>query len=73
MQVKSAHRAGPHGGYTFHAHGNSLRAYSASEIDGLVAYVVGLDAWYLIRVEELFRKHSAMKLFPREQEEQIKI
>src|SRR5208283_5861543 len=23
VQVKSAHRAGAHGGYTFHAHGNS--------------------------------------------------
>ena len=45
VQVKSAHRAGLHGGYTFHAHGDSLRAYNASEIDVLVAYVVGLDAW----------------------------
>ena len=45
MQVKSAHRAGLHEGYTFHAHGDSLRAYNASEIDVLVAYVVGLDAW----------------------------
>jgi len=63
---------GPHGGYTFHPHGNSLRAYNASEIDVLVAYVVGLDAWYLIPVEE-FRKYRAMKLFPREQEEEIKI
>jgi len=50
VQVKSAHRAGEYGGYTFHAHGNSYRVYRASEIDVLVAYVVPEDAWYVFPV-----------------------
>src|ERR1700758_1283858 len=29
VQVKSAHRAGEYGGYTFHAHGNTARVYEA--------------------------------------------
>jgi hypothetical protein len=64
VQVKSAHRAGEHGGYTFHAHGNSYAAYGKDEIDLLVAYVVPEDAWYVFPVRE-FRKYKAMKLFPR--------
>jgi PD-(D/E)XK endonuclease len=63
VQVKSAHRAGEYGGYTFHAHGNSSRVYGADEIDVLAAYVVPVGAWYLFPVEE-FRKYKAMKLFP---------
>lgn len=63
VQVKSAHRAGEYGGYTFHAHGNTTRVYRASEIDVLVAYVVPENAWYLFPVEE-FRDHKSMKLFP---------
>ena len=63
VQVKSAHRAGEYGGYTFHAHGNSSRAYKADEIDVLAAYVVPVGAWYLFPVEE-FRKYKSMKLFP---------
>jgi len=63
VQVKSAHRAGEYGGYTFHAHGNTSRAYKASEIDVLAAYVVPVEAWYLFPVEE-FRKYKSMKLFP---------
>jgi len=63
VQVKSAHRAGEYGGYTFHAHGNTACAYRPSEIDLLVAYVVPVEAWYLFPVEE-FRKYKAMKLFP---------
>jgi PD-(D/E)XK nuclease superfamily protein len=63
VQVKSAHRADQYGGYTFHAHGNTSRAYRASEIDLLVAYVVPAEAWYLFPVEE-FRKYKSMKLFP---------
>lgn len=63
VQVKSAHRAGEYGGYTFHAHGNSSRVYGPEEIDVLAAYVVPVGAWYLFPVEE-FRKYKAMKLFP---------
>ena len=63
VQVKSAHGAGEYGGYTFHAHGNTSRAYKASEIDVLAAYVVPVEAWYLFPVEE-FRKYKSMKLFP---------
>jgi hypothetical protein len=63
VQVKSAHRAGEYGGYTFHAHGNTYKPYRASEIDVLVAYVVPEDAWYVFPVA-VFRKYRAMKLFP---------
>src|SRR5579863_1162590 len=63
VQVKSAHRAGEYGGYTFHAHGNSSRVYGTDEIDVLAAYVVPVGAWYLFPVEE-FRKYRSMKLFP---------
>ena len=63
VQVKSAHRAGEYGGYTFHAHGNSSRVYGPDEIDVLAAYVVPVGAWYLFPVDE-FRKYKAMKLFP---------
>ncbi len=63
VQVKSAHRADEFGGYTFHAHGNTARAYRSSEIDFLAAYVVPVDTWYLFPVEE-FRKYKSMKLFP---------
>jgi hypothetical protein len=63
VQVKSAHRAGEYGGYTFHAHGNTTRAYRSSEIDLLAAYVVPAEAWYLFPVDE-FRKYKSMKLFP---------
>src|ERR1035437_8631705 len=63
VQVKSAHRADEFGGYTFHAHGNTTRAYRSSEIDFLAAYVVPVDTWYLFPVEE-FRKYKSMKLFP---------
>ncbi len=63
VQIKSAHRAGEYGGYTFHAHGNSSRVYKASEIDVLAAYIVPVGAWYLFPVEE-FRKYKSMKLFP---------
>jgi PD-(D/E)XK endonuclease len=63
VQVKSAHRAGPYGGYTIQAHGNTRKVYDASEIDLLAAYVVPVDAWYLVPVEE-FQRYKSMKLFP---------
>jgi len=63
VQVKSAHRAGEYGGYTFHARGNSLRVYGPDEIDVLAAYIVPVGAWYLFPVEE-FQKYRSMKLFP---------
>jgi PD-(D/E)XK nuclease superfamily protein len=63
IQVKSAHRADECGGYTFHAYGNTTRAYGVDEIDVLVAYVVPENAWYVFPVEE-FRKYKSMKLFP---------
>ena len=63
VQVKSAHRTGGNGGYSFHAYGNTTRVYDASEIDLLAAYVVPMDAWYLFPVQE-FRKYKAMCLFP---------
>jgi hypothetical protein len=63
VQVKSAHRAGEYGGYTFHAHGNTAYVYRSCEIDLRVAYVVPVEAWYLFPVQE-FRKSKSMKLSP---------
>ena len=63
VQVKSAHRAGEDGGYSFRAHGSSMAAYSADEIDVLVAYVVPEDVWYVFPVLELGGLRS-LKLFP---------
>jgi PD-(D/E)XK nuclease superfamily protein len=63
VQVKSAHRVGKDGGYSFRAHGHSLSVYRASEIDALVAYVVPENAWYVFPVW-LFRRRRSMKLFP---------
>ena len=63
VQVKSAHRAGQDGGYSFRMHGHSLKAYSAQEIDVLVEYVVSENAWYVFPVRELGGLRS-LKLFP---------
>jgi hypothetical protein len=63
VQVKSAHRAGKDGGYSFHAHGHSLEAYGKDEIDALVAYVVPEDAWYVFPVR-MMRRMLSIKLFP---------
>ena len=63
VQVKSAYRAGKNGGYSFRAHGHSGRAYRASEIDALVAYVVPEDAWYVFPVK-VARRLRSLKLFP---------
>jgi len=63
VQVKSAHRAGEDRGYSFRAHGSSMAAYRADEIDVLVAYVVPEDVWYVLPVRELGGLRS-LKLFP---------
>ncbi len=63
VQVKSAHRAGEDGGYSFRAHGSSMAAYRADEIDVLVAYVVPEDVWYVFPVRELGGLRS-LKLYP---------
>jgi hypothetical protein len=71
VQVKSAHRAGQDGGYSFHAHGHSLKAYEEEEIDALVAYVVPENAWYVFPVK-VFRRLRSMKLFPGSQRKRSK-
>ncbi len=63
VQVKSAHRVGEDGTYSFRAHGSSMAAYRADEIDVLVAYVVPEDVWYVFPVRELGGLRS-LKLFP---------
>jgi PD-(D/E)XK endonuclease len=63
VQVKSAHRTGEDGGYSFHAHGHSLVAYRGDEIDALVAYVVPENAWYVFPVS-VFGRIRSMNLFP---------
>ena len=59
VQVKSAHRPGEDGSYSFRAHGHSLRA---DEIDALVAYVVPENAWYVFPVK-VVRLLRSLKLF----------
>jgi PD-(D/E)XK endonuclease len=63
VQVKSAHRAGEDGGYSFRLHGSSMAAYGADEIDLLVAYIVSEDVWYVFPVRELGGLRS-VKLYP---------
>jgi hypothetical protein len=72
VQVKSAHRAGEHGGYTFHAHGNTARVYRSSEIDLLVAYVVPVEAWYLFSCGRI-SKVQIDEAVSRKQEEEIEV
>ncbi len=62
VQVKSAHRAGEDGGYSFRSHGHSQDAYRAEEIDALVAYVVPEDAWYVFPAA-VFVGMRSLKLF----------
>ena len=71
VQVKSAHRAGQDGCYSFRLHTHSLQAYTAAEIDVLVAYVVPEDEWYVFPVRELGRLRS-LKLFPGSRRKQSK-
>lgn len=63
VQVKSAHRVGEDGGYSFRLHGTSLESYRADEIDFLVAYVVPENAWYVFPMSEV-EKHRSLKLYP---------
>ena len=63
VQVKSAHRTGEYGRYTFHAHGNTMMPYRADEIDAIVAYCVPEDAWYVLPVS-FFAVRVSMNLFP---------
>jgi hypothetical protein len=63
VQVKSAHRLGEDGGYSFRLHGASLESYGADEIDFLVAYVVPENAWYVFPMREV-EKHRSLKLYP---------
>jgi hypothetical protein len=62
VQVKSAHRAGQDGCYSFRLHGSSLAAYRADEVDVVVAYVVPDDVWYVFPVREL-RGIRSLKIF----------
>ena len=62
VQVKSAHRAGEDGAYSFHAHGHALRAYGPDDIDVLVAYVVPENAWYVFPLR-VVRRLRSLKLF----------
>ncbi|HVP55917.1 MAG TPA: group I intron-associated PD-(D/E)XK endonuclease [Candidatus Eisenbacteria bacterium] len=62
VQLKSAHRVGQDGCYSFRMHGSSLAAYQEKDVDVLVAYVVPEDAWYLFPVRAL-RGLRSLKLF----------
>jgi hypothetical protein len=49
VQVKSAHRIGEDGTYSFRPHDHAQRSYTAEEIDALVAYAKPEKAWYVCR------------------------
>jgi PD-(D/E)XK endonuclease len=63
VQVKSAHREGAERGYSFRAHGHTLEAYKARDVDALVAYVVPEDAWYVFPIR-VFRNRRSVVLYP---------
>jgi hypothetical protein len=63
VQVKSAHRLGEDGMYSFRMHGHSGEAYGADEIDAMVAYVAPEKAWYVLPAA-VFQKVRSLKLFP---------
>ncbi len=63
VQVKSAHRVGEDGTYSFRMHGQSGRAYGPDEIDALVAYVAPEKAWYVFPAA-VFGRVRSLKLYP---------
>ena len=64
VQVKSAYSGTKDGGYTIHAHGNQpTDVYTSRDIDFLVAYIVPVDAWYVLPIH-LFLRIAGVKLFP---------
>jgi hypothetical protein len=64
VQVKSAYSAAEYGGYTFHAHGNThTDVYTSADIDFLVAYIVPVNAWYILPIQ-IFAGISGAKIFP---------
>jgi hypothetical protein len=62
VQVRSAHRVGEDGTYSFRAHGHDMKAYRADQIDVYVAYVVPENAWYVFPVR-VIRRIRSLKLF----------
>lgn len=63
VQVKSAHRRGKDGCYSFRAHNHALRSYQANEIDALVAHVVPENVWYVLPVK-VVKTLRSLKLYP---------
>ena len=62
VQVKSAHRVGADGGYSFRLFGHSVGAYREDEIDVLICYLAPEDAWYVFP-PEVFLGRRSVKLF----------
>lgn len=71
VQLKSAHREGRERGYSFRAHGHSLKAYRERDVDALVAYVVPEDAWHVFPMR-VFRKKRSVRLYPGSQRRRSK-
>jgi hypothetical protein len=63
VQVKSAHKRGKDGCYSFRTQDHGLRAYRESEIDALVAHIVPESAWYVLPVK-VVKKRRSVKLYP---------
>jgi hypothetical protein len=63
VQVKSAHRMGEDGTYSFRAHDHALQSYSPEDIDALVAYVRPEGAWYVMPVR-VVEGLKSLKLYP---------
>jgi hypothetical protein len=65
VQVKSTYVARAHS-YAINAMGGrrgKTKAYTAEQIDALVAYIVAEDAWYVIPVEALARR-ARLQFYP---------
>jgi hypothetical protein len=63
VQLKSAYSGREHGGYNFSACGNSQETYSPRDVDVVVAYLVPVNAWYIVPMTA-FARTSRMKFFP---------
>jgi hypothetical protein len=63
VQVKSAHRVGEGGSYSFRVHDHGMEPYSADDIDALVAYAKPAGAWYVIPVR-VVEELKSLKLYP---------
>jgi hypothetical protein len=63
VQVKSAFHEMKDGGYVIRAHGADGHVYTPEEVDVMVAWVMPVNAWYVVPIAAL-QGVTGMKLFP---------